>query len=312
MDYNLETWKGSCGYSAPGRIGIQGNNGNSIHFSSIDVSINANIIKERIRNNQSLSNNTEAISDEKYKINDYILDTYGQLFEITNIYGNIITLDSLGNIAFQDSATQGYEVPSNSHNTTELKFKVENNLTYPPYTNNALENAYSQRGTIDALAWGELKLWRYRYFGRKTYGGSLNFPTGYYVVPDPSTYTLTGKDDNGETLTFSDSKNFIEYIASSEEYCKICAVLNNGLVIESIPSSSNGWGIFVEKGYIESIDKNITTLKEYETFKDELDASLNTSTIKNSLKTGYSVSMCHMYFEYSHNGEIYRMNINVS
>lgn len=315
MDYNLETWKGSCGYASPGRTGIQGEDGNSIHFSSIDTSINSttDLIQERILNNQSLSDNTEAITEEKYKVNDYILDTYGQLSVITSITSNAVTRSPIGNIAFSKK-TQGYVVPvDRDSDKAELKFIIDNSLQYPPYTkynDTEYENAFIQREQLkDPEEW---KLWRYRYHGHKSYNGVLNVPRGYLVYPDADASVLVGKDDNGEDVSYQSSKDFITHVVDNKEYCKICAVLNNGLVIESIPSEDNSYSIFIEKGYIESIDKNLTSLQEYTTFEDELNGSVNDSSIKEAIKSGQPSSMCKMYFEYSHNGELYRMNINVS
>lgn len=322
MDNNLEFWKGSCGYSAPGSTGFQGRDGNSIHFSSIDTSTNFTTIIERILHKKSLTNNTEAITEEKYKVNDYILDTYGNLSVITSITPSTVTKESIGNIAFPPK-TQGYTVPVNSstlsNGKTELQFTINNNSpSLPPYAN-LNENAYMQR-EHKGHDYTEPKLWRYRYTGNNTYidpstaQGYIIIPRGYYIVPKNNDSYLYGYDDDGNLVTYENSKDFVQHIIDTEEYCKIYAILNNGLVIESTPKTSSD-GIFIEKGYIESIDKNLTTLLEYGSFRNELLTDQDTSQqnkIKDTLKSNSSKKMCNMYFEYSHNGEIYRMHINVT
>lgn len=310
MEKNLEFWKGSSGYSAPGCLGRKGEDGNSIHFSSIDMTSDLVTVKSRISESKSLTNNPEAIENEIYKKYDYILDMYGCLKIITQT-GASPQLEDMGNVVFQPEV-QGYHIPVNGSGNAVLTFRIGSDLVTVP--NSEGKNKYLQRSSSDTIGENR-KLWHHRWHGMNL------VPKGYEIKP-VTTDSLTGRNDDGTTVTF-DSSSLIHNISENETYHKICAVLNNGLVIEKVTSPVDN-GIFIEKAYIESIDSSLTSLPQYTVFNPghmspgDIDETLTTvdvnvkNTLKNNLTTDSSIQMCKMYFEYSHGGELYRMDINVT
>jgi len=294
MNNNLEFWKGSSGYSAPGCTGARGEDGNSIHFSSIDASVNDSSISERIEENKCLSDNPNVNSFESYKDQDYILDIYGDLYLLTGIDEHDPELSYTGNIFFHPEDTR-YHAATDSSGNCVLNFETDQDIKY-------LQNGDYVKHKNSDQSYPSI-LWHHRW-NDCVY--AQNMPC---IKISPSTHDASlSYYDSSVPYT---SEQFISHISEVEVYHKICAVMNNGIVIEKI-TSPDDTDMIIELGYANMIDNNLTgNNSPYTSFDNEKKISYKINTYRPMFRSNSNNRICNMYFEYSHENEIYRMKINV-
>lgn len=308
MDEVLQIKKGSSGYSAPGPSGTPGDSGKSSHFSSIPLDSSLETIKEHIENNQSLSNNEICIKYEFFEEGDIIIDLYGNLGMILS--KNPIDVYLYGNIIYNNTQTEDniYHAPVNESGEATLTFKIDNQKKLYPTDGYCLHNK-SMKGTST--------LWTHRW--KPDYAGTSS--------PSAPGYMLT--PSNNDVMTYCGEKmsslEFINKILSEEKYCKICVLFKNGLSYETPKnricydlitgtSTKEPPRVYIFDGYFNMIDIEVSKLQKFDSFSEEQSTEDTDGAYKKFIIGGDSTypKLCDIYFEYTHEGKTYRMNVNVT
>lgn len=300
MDEVLQIKKGSSGYSAPGPVGLVGDSGKSSHFSSIPIDSSSNIqterdlISTRIMRNQSLTNNEKCIEEEYYEIGDIIIDMYANLGILVS--KNPVIIEQYGNIMFNGINTQDssiYKAPINSSGKAELTFS---------YVNRGLCSLDGYMLHHSSMG-GESPMFHHRWQS-----------SGLDSAP-ATTIEASSNDVINYNGTEMSSRSFIMKVLADEIYCKLVVLFKNGLSYElpkdQISRFSTRLNIF--DGYFDLININISGLTEYTSFTDEKSPTEQSDKYLGFLfgSSESNLKLCDIYFEYAHEGKIYRMNVNV-
>jgi hypothetical protein len=111
------------------------------------------------------------------------------------------------------------------------------------------------------------------------------------------------------------SKSFITKILEDEKYCKLVVLFKNGLSYELPKDQLSRFKLrlYVFDGYFNLISTEISDLNEYTSFDDEKSALTQSGQYRKFLlDSNESTKLCDIYFEYTHEGKTYRMNVNVT
>jgi hypothetical protein len=248
----LEYSIGLSGYTPIEGKGETGNDGYSVHFSTINIDDVDNIqtIKDCITDSTPMSNNPAArnAETEEYKINDVIIDDYGNFGVITKI-GSSPEFSVTGKI-FQFDNIDHTDDDFRTDSSLILKYNSAKNWdtnTYNFYSFNTTYNResfedegvkcplYSHRDNMDSSVYGN-----------------------HYVLTNPST-----------------SYNFIRKVLPKCYFAKIIITFSTGLIYEKIARSLSDFNIFIDNRYYYGYGRGVAERANYTLANGNNDASVN-------------------------------------
>lgn len=201
---------GIIGYGQNGAPGDNGEDGNTIFYSSYDLSRGSkdlSKVKNAILSNKQLSNNLDILSDEKYKEGDLIIDKTGSFYYIKTLSNRNVVIESCANTisSIYSDITKKFNKFDVVCNTSFLKSSNKKwEQDNPNYINDPDRLSYS------------MKVYHHNRLEEKIYGNFVNFKlttsgdisdyTYKFVLVMPTGQTFDYYSDTPSATIFLENK----------------------------------------------------------------------------------------------------------